>query len=99
MGQFTIDLPENRKGEVRWGTVSKLQFSFFHKHKSQSKKAFIVQVSDSGGKTEYRLFQSKNGEWFKDAEGVAPLDCKILFDIKEAIVERETQGDTAEERL
>jgi hypothetical protein len=69
MGQFTIDLPENKKGDVRWGTVSKMQFSLFHKSKSESKKGYIINVSDADNKTTYRLYKSKMGNGLKILRG------------------------------
>jgi len=89
MGHFTIDLPENKKGEVRWGTVSKVRFSFFHKSKSESKKGYIVNVSDAKGKMVYHLFKSIHGEWSKDPDGGFGLDEDMLILIKDAIIEKE----------
>ena len=91
MGHFTINLPENKKGEVRWGIVSEMKFSFIRKNISESKQAYIVNVSDTDGKLEYRLFKSKNGEWSKDPEGEGELDSEILIQIKNAIVEKENR--------
>ena len=92
MGHFIIDLPENKKGDVRFGTVFKKQFSLFRRIKSESKKGYIVQVSDADKKTEYRLFTSQNGEWSKDEDGKSPLDSSILHHIKNAIIEKEQSG-------
>jgi len=89
MGRFTIDLPENKKGDVRWGTVSKMQFSLFRKSKSESRKGYLITVSDSNSKTVYHLYQSKNGEWSKDPEGKMGLDDNIPLLIKDAIIEKE----------
>jgi len=89
MGQFTIDLPESKKGDVRWGTVSKMQLSLFHKSKSESKKGYIITVSDSNNKTVYHLYKSKNGEWSKDPEGEMGLDNNILILIRDAIIGKE----------
>jgi hypothetical protein len=92
MGHFLIDLPENRKGDVRWGMVHKNQFSLFRKNKSESKKGYIVNVTDSNGKMEYRLFKSRNGEWSTDPGSIVELNDQMLLLIKEAIVERELGG-------
>jgi len=92
MGHFIIDLPENKKGDVRWGMVFKKQFSLFHKNKSDSKRGYIVQVSDSNHKMEYRLFKSQNGEWSKDPEGKMALDDNMHLLIKNAIIEKELSG-------
>jgi hypothetical protein len=89
MGHFTIDLPENKKGDARWGIVSKMQFSFIRKNKSESNRGYIVNVSDTDGKIVYRLFKSKNGGWSKDPEGEIGLDNETLIFIKNAIIEKE----------
>ena len=89
MGHFTIELPENKKGEVRWGKVFKMQFSLFHKNKSRSKIGYIINVSDSNSKMEYRLFKSQDGKWSKDPEGLVELDGNMLSLIKDAIIEKE----------
>jgi hypothetical protein len=92
MGHFIIDLPENKRGDVRWGTVFKKRLTLFRRIESESKKGYIVNVSDSGNKTEYRLFKSQNGEWSKDEEGKSALDSNILLHIKNAIIEKELSG-------
>jgi hypothetical protein len=92
MPHFTIDLPENKKGDVRWGKVVKMHFSFFRKSKSESKRGYVVNVSDSNGKMEYRLFKSQNGRWSKDPDGQNELDDKMLMLIKDAIIEKELSG-------
>jgi hypothetical protein len=89
MGHFTIDLPENLKGDVRWGMVFKMQISLFRKNKSESIRGYIVNISGSNGKTEYRLFKSQNGQWSKDPEGLTELDDNMLKLIRNAIVEKE----------
>jgi hypothetical protein len=91
MGHFTIDLPENKKGDVRWGKVAKIQFSLFHKSKSESKRGYIVHVTNPNSKTEYRLFKSQTGEWFKDPEGKNELDDNTLIQIKNAIIAKEKE--------
>jgi hypothetical protein len=89
MGHFTIDLPENKKRDVRWGIVSNMKFSISRENKSESKQGYIVNVSDTDGNIEYRLFKSKNGEWSKDPEGEIGLDNETLIFIKNAIIEKE----------
>jgi hypothetical protein len=89
MGHFTIDLPGNKKGDIRWGIVSKMQFPFFRRNKSESKQGYIVNVSDTDGKIEFRLFKSQNGEWSKDPDGKSELDNETLIFIKNAIIEKE----------
>lgn len=91
MGHFIIDLSENKKGDVRWGTMNKMQFSLFRKRKLESKRGYIVQVSDDKDKLEYRLFKSPEGEWSKDPEGKLRIDDDVLLQVKLAIIEREKQ--------
>lgn len=91
MGHFTIELPENKMADVRWGKVKKMQFSFFRKSKSESKRAYLVNVWADKNKTEYHLFKSPHGEWSKDPEGKIKLDDQALIIIKNAIVERENE--------
>ena len=90
-GHFTIELPENKHGDVRWGEVKKIQFSFFRKRKSESKRGYIVNLSDGDNKMEYRLFKSSVGEWFKDPEGKEGLDDNKLIVLKNAIEEKERE--------
>jgi len=91
MGHFTIELPENKKGDVRWGIVKKKQFSLFRKNNFETKRGYIVNLSDGENKKEYRLFKSPGGEWFKDPEGKEGLDDSNLIVIKEAIEEKEKE--------
>ena len=89
MGHFTINLPEKKKGDARWGIVTNTLFPLILKNKSESKEGYIVNVSDTDGKIEFRLFKSKNGEWSKDPEGKIGLDNETLIFIKNAIIEKE----------
>jgi hypothetical protein len=89
MGHFTIDLPVNKKGIERWGIVSKMQFQFLRRNKSESKQAYIVNVSDTDGKVVYKLFRSQTGEWSKDRDSKIALDNETLIFIKNAIIEKE----------
>jgi hypothetical protein len=70
------------------GIVSKMQFSFIRKNKSESNRGYIVNVSDTDSKIVYRLFKSKNGEWSKDPEGEIGLDNETLIFIKNPIIEK-----------
>ena len=91
MGHFTINLPKNKKGDARWGIVSKMEFAFFRKNIAQTIQSYIVNVSDTEGKLEYRLFKSRSEEWSKDSEGENELDNETLIQIKNAIVEKENR--------
>ena len=78
MGHFTIDLPQNRKGDVRWGKVTKVYIPFFALFRRKSltrdeKTGYIIKViSAEEEKMEYRLYMSKEGNWFQDAAGTLP---------------------------
>jgi hypothetical protein len=93
MGHFTIDLPENKKGDVRWGTVSKKHFSLFKRRKEEnwSKRGYIVKLTDEKNQAEYRLFRSKNEEWSTDEDGNNPLNNEVLFSLQKAIIEKENE--------
>jgi hypothetical protein len=90
MGHFEIDLPENKKGEVQWGSLRKMQFSFFRKHKSELKKGYVVFVQNANTRKEYRLFKSENGEWSIDPDGKIKLQDTVHIEIKNAILEKES---------
>jgi hypothetical protein len=90
MGYFEIDLPENKKGEVRWGILRKRQFSFFRKQKTESKKGYMAFVRDALSKKEYRLFRSRDCEWSTDPEGKIKLEDSTEIIIKNAILEKES---------
>jgi hypothetical protein len=92
MGHFIIDLPENKRADVRWGKVFKKRSlsSLFHKNKSEYKKGYIVNIIDSNIKTEYRFFKSQIDEWSKDPDGQIKLD-KTDLHIRDAIIEKEKE--------
>ena len=97
MGHFTINLPENRLGDVRFGTVKTKNFNFnlFSKSKprDEPKTGYIIRVAP--GKTnqeEYRLFKSKDGRWSTDVHGEKELDSYIYMYIKYFITEKESGG-------
>jgi hypothetical protein len=91
MGHFTINLPENQKGVARWGIVCKMTHPFFRKNLPATTQGYIVNVSDTDGKTEYRLFRSVNDDWSRDPEGKLALDDETLITIMHAIVENENR--------
>ncbi|MFI5155109.1 MAG: hypothetical protein ACHQEM_02940 [Chitinophagales bacterium] len=93
MGHFIIDLPENRKGDVRWGTVFKKHFSLFksRKNESWSKTGYIVKITGEKNHSGYRLFRSKNGEWSTDEDGNKPLNNEFMLSIQKAIIDKEKE--------
>jgi hypothetical protein len=92
MGQFTITLPNNQQGNVRWGTIRKKTFFLnlfrHHKLKSEEKKGYIVKIAAVlNSLNEYRLLKTKEGEWASEGnEGfqVTPDD-EMSIAIKKAI--------------
>ena len=93
MGHFTIRLPDNRLGDVRWGKVRKLELPFrwlFRKGRDVQ-TGYIVRVSPAKKhETEYRLFKAKDGNWYLDADGTVPVKDATALAIKEAIEQRNT---------
>ena len=98
MGQFTITLPGNLQGDVRWGIVRKMSFflNLFKANTSGSeiKKGYIVKVESSSTEIkEYRLLKTKEGNWTSTDDGgfqVSPDD-HISAEIKNAIDNYECQ--------
>ena len=92
MGHFTIDLPDNKQGDVRWGSVRKLQLNLNifskHKPKTEAKTGYKVRVTPDEA---FELFKSEGGEWTKDADGNIPLNDEPLLSIKRAIIEKEKE--------
>ena len=92
MGHFTINLPNNQHGEVRWGTMRKksILLSLLKRNKSgtEIKKGYIIMVgSNSNEHKEYRLLKTHEGKWTSENDGgfqVTPDD-EITASIKNAI--------------
>ena len=93
MGHFTIKLPNNRLGDVRWGKVRKiaLPFGWLLKKDKDAKTGYIIRVSQGiGNQREYRLFKTKDGKWFHDPDGKIPVEDEAAIAIKQAIDYQET---------
>jgi hypothetical protein len=92
MGHFTITLPNNQQGVVRWGTIRKkvLFLNLFrsNKLKDEEKKGYIVKIEPATkGQKEYRLLKTKEGEWTSEDDvgfQVTPDDLVSVV-IKKAI--------------
>ena len=74
MGHFTINLPNNQLGNVRWGTIKKksLFLNPFKGNNSNNevKKGYIVRIEPtSTGLNEYRLLKTKEGKWTSEDDG------------------------------
>lgn len=72
MGHFTITLPNNQQGDVRWGTIKRetLFLNLFrgNKLKNEEKRGYIVKVASvPSNPKEYRLLKTKEGEWTSES--------------------------------
>ena len=92
MGHFTINLPNNQQGDVRWGTIKKTSL-FLNPFKRKNpdngvKKGYIVRIEPTAaGLNEYRLLKTKDGKWTSEDDGgfqVSPDD-EISILIRSAI--------------
>ena len=92
MGQFTITLPDNLQGNVRWGTIRKMSLflGLFKKNNLHNsvKTGYIVNIEPATTNAiEYRLIKTKEGDWTSQDDGgfqVTPDD-QISVAIKKAI--------------
>ena len=90
MGQFNISLPDNRKGEVRWGkvvkTASLLRLLPWVKGNVEEKTGYVIKVEPLvANETEFRLFRTKGGGWYQDEDGRIGLEGETILAIKKAI--------------
>ena len=98
MGHFTINLPNNQQGDVRWGTIKKksLFLDLFKSKKSNNeiRKGYIIRIEPTSiENNEYRLLKTKEGKWTSEDDGgfqVTPDD-EISASIKSAIDNYESQ--------
>lgn len=92
MGHFTITLPNNLQGDVRWGTIKKkslfLDLFRIKKSNNEVKKGYIIRIEPTPPQhKEYRLLKTKEGKWTSEDGGgfrVTPDD-EISASIKSAI--------------
>jgi len=70
MGYFTIKLPNNKKGDVRYGPIKKmkrLSHRFRRKNFEAEQMAYIVTVNEGYGNDRmYYLLKSKEGLWIDE---------------------------------
>ena len=70
MGYFTIKLPNNKKGDVRYGPIKKmkrLSHRFRRKNFEAEQMAYIVTVNEGHGNDRmYYLLKSKEGQWIDE---------------------------------
>jgi hypothetical protein len=92
MGHFTISLPNNVKGDVRWGKVMKKGTHFFNlflpwkKINREEKTGYIIKVDPAvENRAEYRFFKTKEGNWSQDVEGIKQLESETEIAIRKAI--------------
>ena len=98
MRHFTISLPNNLHGDVRWGTIKrKLLFLDLLKGKklnSEVKKGYIIRVEPTTTEhKEYRLLKTMEGKWTSEDVGGFQVtsDDEISASIKSAIDNYENQ--------
>lgn len=98
MERFTINLPNDLQGDVRFGTIKKksLLSDFFKTKKSNDdiKKGYIIKIQlASTEHDEYRLLKTKEGKWTSEDVGgfqVSPDD-EMSTAIKGAIDNYESE--------
>ena len=98
MGHFTIDLPNNQQGNIRWGTI-KNKSSLLNVFKSKKSdedinKSYIVNIEPTPNEhKEYHLLKTKDGKWTSESYGGFQLtpDDEISTLIKSAIDNYESQ--------
>lgn len=96
MGHFTINLPNNLQGDVRFGTIKKksLLSDLFKKSNHDIKKGYIIKIQPTSTEhDEYRLLKTKEGKWTSEDVGgfqVSPDD-EISTAIKSTIDNFESQ--------
>ena len=98
MGRFNINLPDNRHGNVRWGKATKISNLFRLllgiKGNIDEKTGYFVKIEPALEKeVEFRLFRTKEGNWFQDEDGSIPLEGETMLSIKKAIEEQENISD------
>lgn len=100
MGHFTIKLPENKLGDVRYGIVRKkgINLNLFSKQKVklEPKIGYRVIVDKD---EEYWLYKSKEGRWTTDVEGKKDIDSYIHMYLKYFICEREVDENNNDSLL
>ena len=73
MGHFIIQLPDNKKGDVRRGTIRKMGnlLQLFRLQAPDDERiGYIIKIEPSQQEQrEYRLLKSKSGEWLTDTMG------------------------------
>ena len=98
MRHFTISLPNNLQGDVRWGTIKKKSlFSDLlkgNRSNSEAKKGYIVRVEPTATEhKEYRLLKTMDGKWTSEDVGGFQVtsEDEISASIKSAIDNYESQ--------
>jgi hypothetical protein len=84
MGYFTLNLPGNKKGDVRYGPVKKmktLSHRFRRRNFDEEQLAYIVKV-DTGYISErvYYLLKTKDGFWLDEFDSEATTIIKKTID-------------------
>ena len=104
MSDFSIQLPEGKKGTVKCFNVQNVQWSDTYKHGRKSSKLisssdpiysfkcylYRVVLPDGESTTEYSLYRFANDTWFRDSKDEIQLE-GIELVLKETIIEREKE--------
>ncbi len=105
MSRFTIDLPENKKGNVSRLHVVNMRHIDTISFKPKSAKVvsssdptytfkafkYEVTISDEESSAIHVLYKFANGEWSADYIDEKPMEDKELLTIANAIIEREKE--------
>ncbi|MDO6432655.1 hypothetical protein Q4E93_18765 [Flavitalea sp. BT771] len=95
MGYFTIDLPGNIKGEVRFGKVMRKlisinPFNLLKRNglKREERRGYIVKIAEG---QLYRLLRTMEGEWLNESDSGFQVakDDETSLAIKKAIEQYE----------
>lgn len=72
MGYYTIKLPDNKKGSVRFGPIKKMKtISHFFKRKKleEERLAYIITIETSSGTERvFYIMKTKEGQWINDTD-------------------------------
>ena len=88
MGYYTIKLPGDKKGSVRFGPIKKMKtISHFFRRKKldEERLAYIITIETSpGNERAFYIMKTKEGQWLEEAENEELGSLKRLIDQYEA---------------
>jgi hypothetical protein len=84
MGYYTIKLPDNKKGSVRFGPIKKIKtISHFFRRKKldEERLAYIITIETSpGNERTFYIMKTKEGQWLNEAENDEMCTLKKMID-------------------